>query len=581
MTPRSGLDRLLTPFRLAFLAFVLALPSLTVSLAGDDYFHRMILLSRGELGAALDPSFDLFSFVPEDHRALMVAQGAVPWWSDPAMRIALARPITALTHRADYALWPDNFVLQHVHSLLWFGLGVALVACLYRRVHGLTATAGIAGLLFAVEDSHALPAGWLANRNALLCLVFGTVLIHGHIRWREEGKPSHLLAALLALTLGLGSGEAALGGLAYVAAWQFTEERRTWVARLLPLLPYATIVLIWRALYNRAGFGTMGSALYVDPGREPLAFLVQAPQRLPLLMVAQWLQAPIDLWLFLPGSLQRLAVLVATAATLGLAALLFDVARRERLARFWLLGMSLALVPVCAAFPMDRLLVFAGVGAFGAMALLFRDLGVWPWRAVTRPSWRRSAAILLLVLHVPVAAVLLIGRSAAFRQVGLLTARGSRESPAEPETRDQTFIYVNGNDFLVIYAWIIREAEASPFGPRRVAQLSSLFSTGVVYREDANTLVVRSRGGFLRYSVDQVMASATRRFHAGERIERPDYTVEIRAITEGGRPLEVAFRFRNTLEDRAYRWLYWSKLHVAEFTLPAVGQSVTLSGLID
>jgi hypothetical protein len=33
--------------------------------------------------------------------------------------------------------------------------------------------AGMAALLFAVEDAHSMVAGWIANRNALLCLVFG------------------------------------------------------------------------------------------------------------------------------------------------------------------------------------------------------------------------------------------------------------------------------------------------------------------------------------------------------------------------------------------------------------------------
>jgi hypothetical protein len=347
------------------------------------------------------------------------------------------------------------------------------------------------------------------------------------------------------------------------------------------LTPYVLVVVVWRAFYDQAGYGTLGSTLYVDPGSEPVAFLGQAVGRFPLLITAQWLQAPIDLWLFLPPLWQHASVAGAVIASLGLLAILFGLLRRERVARFWLLGMSLALVPVCAAFPMDRLLIFAGIGAFGALAMLASDLAVWPWRPGAVGGFRRAAAIALLVLHLPVSALLLLFRTATFEEIGRLSARGARESPADAAVKHQTLVYVNGNDFLVIYTWIIRQAEGGSAAPQRVAQLSSAFTTQVVHREDEKTLVIRSGGGFLRYSVDRVMASSTRPFKVGERIERPDFTVEVRSITPDGRPLEVAFRFRHDLEDPSLRFLYWVRLHVRDFPLPDIGRSVTLDGLID
>jgi|CXWL01.1.fsa_nt_gi hypothetical protein len=578
---RPLLDRLLTPLGLASIAVALTLPALAAGVGADDYFHRMVLMARGPLGAALSPTFDLFSFVPEEQRATMTELGAVPWWSDPALKIALARPLSALTHRLDHALWPDNFVLQHLHSLLWFGLGVALVAGLYRRIHGAGPVAAMAALLYAVEDAHSLPATWLANRNSLLCLVFGAAAIHAHLAWRESSRRVYLFAALLALGLGLGAGEAAIGCLAYVAAWQITEERRSWVARLLPLIPYILVVAIWRVAYDAAGYGTVGSGLYVDPGREPVGFVAQLLERWPLLISAQWLQAPIDVWLVLSPARQHTAALFAMMACVGLAVLLFDLARRDRLSRFWLLGMSLALVPVCAAFPMDRLLVFAGLGAFGALARLLQDLAVWPFRTGTTRGWRRPVAIVLLVLHLPVAAFLLSARTALFPEIGRLSSRGAVESPKDSAISDQTLIHVNGNDFLVLFTWIIREVEADAPNPRRLAQLSSLFSTQTVRREDGRTLVIGSSGGFLRHSVDRILASRMRTFHVGERIERADFTAEVRSITSDGRPREVAFIFRRDLEDPSYRFLHWVRLHPVPFPLPVHGESVTLSGLID
>ena len=49
-------------------------------------------------------------------------------------------------------------------------------------------------------------------------------------------------------------------------------------------------------------------------------------------------------------------------------AVLSPLLRREPVARFWALGMVLSLIPICATFPMDRLLFFVGLGAAGLLA---------------------------------------------------------------------------------------------------------------------------------------------------------------------------------------------------------------------
>lgn len=577
MSTRSLLGHRFALLGLALLAVVLTLPALRAGLVGDDYFHRMVLLGRGELGARLSPTWDLFSFVPDSGRRILMDVGILPWWCDPGLRIALGRPVSALTHQADYALWPDTFVMQHLHSLVWFGLAVGLVAAIYRRVHGATPVAGLAGLFFAVEDAHAFPAAWLANRNALVCLVGGAAVILLHLAWHETGKRAYLVAALVTLAVALGAGEGALGALAYVAAWQITQERRPWLARLAPLAPYGAVVVIWRVLYGRAGYGTQGSALYLDPGREPLGFLAVLPERWPLLLAAQWFQAPVDVWLMLSRERQRTAAVLAATLVALLLAVLWDLLRKERLARFWFLGMALSAIPVCAAFPMDRLLIFAGIGAFGVLALLLQEVGVWPW---PRPGkgWRRPAAVVLLGLHLPLAAMLLVGRTAVLPAFGLFFADGAGHSPSGPDVAQQTFVFVNGNDFPVAYTWMIRQVDTPASSPRRVAQLSSALTHSLVYREDPQTLLVTSEGGFLADQLDCLLASPTRSFIEGEQVERPDYVAEIRGVTADGRPLQVAFRFQRPLEDPAYRWLHWEDGAVLEFPLPQVGESVTVRG---
>lgn len=105
----------------------------------------------------------------------------------------------------------------------------------------------MAGLLFAVADSHAMAAGWLAGRNGLLCLVCGLAALHQHLSWRRTGSPRFLAYALLLFALGLGCGEAA-----------------------------------------------RGSSIYLDPGSEPRLFLQAVIERAPLLAAAQWVKAPAE-----------------------------------------------------------------------------------------------------------------------------------------------------------------------------------------------------------------------------------------------------------------------------------------------
>ena len=564
------------PLALGSLAFLLTLPALRAGLIGDDYFHRAILLGRGDIGATAKPLPGLFTFVSPQTNGSIPESSYLPWWAGPDLHLSFARPLAALTHVLDYRLWPDSFAMQHLQSLLWFALAVGLVAAFYRRVHGPGLVAGLAGLLFAVEDAHAMSAGWLAARNTVLCLVCGSLLLHQHLTWRRTRRPRDLFLAFSALGVGLGCGEATLGALAYVAAWQCTREPGSWVRRSLPLVPYAAIVVSWRVLYSGLGYGVQGSSLYIDPGTRPILFLKALAERWPLLLAAQWWQAPVDLWLLLPRPAQVTASALAALPAAAVAALLWGLLRRDELARFWAVGMALSLVPLCAAFPMDRLLVFSGIGAFALMAMLCEACGVWLWQVAGGAGWRRRATQVLVVLHVPVAAFFLVARTLTLPTLGAFFTAGARAAPRGPEVPRQTFVFVNGNDFPVAYSYIVRVAMGEAAVPRAVAQLAPMTTTNAVEREDERTLVVAPRNGFLGMAVDRLLADPDRRFSPGETIRRPDFLAEVREVTGDGRPRRVAFRFRQPLEDPGYRWLYWNDGHLVPFPLPAVGQSTTI-----
>ncbi len=110
---------------------------------------------------------------------------------------------------------------MHVENVLLYALLTWLVGRLIQAVHGPGLAAGIAALVFAIDESHALTVMWIAGRNTLLAAVFGILAVRAHLRWRERATARswpHALAASLWFALALASGEAGLCSFGYVLA---------------------------------------------------------------------------------------------------------------------------------------------------------------------------------------------------------------------------------------------------------------------------------------------------------------------------------------------------------------------------
>ena len=72
--------------------------------------------------------------------------------------------MASLTHWVDYLLWPNSPAMMHVQSVLWYALLAGAVALLYQRLMGLTVAAGVAALLYCVDDA-APGAGGLPGKS--------------------------------------------------------------------------------------------------------------------------------------------------------------------------------------------------------------------------------------------------------------------------------------------------------------------------------------------------------------------------------------------------------------------------------
>ena len=229
------------PLILAGLACIIVLPSLAAGLSADDWFQRARLVDSPNFREIHAPFWDMFLFKDGDpeHMKEAIDRGHEVWWTLPELKIAFCRPITAFTHWIDYRLWPAYPAVMHAQSIVWFFFLVAAVTMLYRRLMGVTVLAGLAALLFALEDAHGITVGWLASRNALLACLFGTLTLLAHDRWRrDDWRMGRYLAPVL-LLISLLSAEAGVATMAYLVPYALFLDKGTRAARVKSLLAYA------------------------------------------------------------------------------------------------------------------------------------------------------------------------------------------------------------------------------------------------------------------------------------------------------------------------------------------------------
>jgi hypothetical protein len=563
------------PVLLALLGVVLCLPALRGGLAVDDLFQRIVLLGADPFGFGGDQArIDMFRFFDGDSELTLRAMGVgfVPWWTLPAIEISFLRPVTAATHLLDYVLWPEQPWLMHLHSLLWFGALVAAVTVLYRRIGGVTAAAGLAALLYAVDDAHGFAIGWVANRNALIAALLGVLAILAHVRWAQSDRLRHGVLALLCLVFGLLAGEAAVAAGAYIFAHSLWLDRSSWRVRAARLAPYAAVGIGWLALHRVLGYGALGSGLYIDPTKEPLSFLAAACERVPIALAAQLVGPSASFHAFVTEASVRWtwwgwAVLVV----LGVAVLLWRMLRREPEAGFWATGMLLSTIPISATFPHDRLLLFVGLGG---MALVARLVVVLVEEGGRRARWVIVGAVMLV--HVVLAGLGLPLAAYSPAVLARIMSEDVRVLPDDPALASQDLVLVNPNvPFLAGYYPIVRWSDALSV-PKRLRILGPGTTAMHIERVDARTLRVRPEAGFLSAPMDDLFRSVRYPMAAGETVTLPGLRVEIVSVNDAGRPAEALFRFDTPLEDPSLRWLAWRDSYPEPFVPPPIGSSVTL-----
>lgn len=580
------------PLLLAGLAIFLTLPALGAGLQFDDHLQRQTLARQPDLASAL---MNFFRFLDHNPAATsrLIEEGLLPWWTLPQLQIAFWRPLAALTHWLDNRLWPQAPLLMHAHSLLWFGALIMVMGYLYRHLFqpipaGETAhsayspwVARLAALLYALDDAHGFPAGWLANRNAVMAALFGGLTLWVYDRWRRGGWANGAWLAPFLFLLGLLSAEAAMATGAYLLAHALFLDQAPWPRRGLALLPFAITGLTWQFIYRWLGYGAYGTA-YADPLVEPFSTLAALVERGPLLLLGQFFLPPPELALFLPPPFPAIHWGIALAG-LGLLSFLFwPLLREDALARFWAAGLLLATPLACLILPSSRLLFFIGLGGMGLVA---QFLG-WIWanhrsvgqtevcpaagQAEAYPTGLgRWVAALWIVIHLIIAPLLLP-----------LNSYSPALADLEPAIRGlpsgQTLVIVTApNSFYPAFIPYLRD-QAGQTVPARLRLLATGLYPVEVRRLDQRTLRVRPTGGYL-LGLDTVFRGASHPLEPDKPVVLPDVTIHITALTLDGRPAEARFQFNGPLETKT--WVYWQNGSYHPFPLPQVGEQVRVSTL--
>lgn len=599
------------PYFLAAAAILISLPAIGTGLLTDDYMHRAMLagdsqavqqLSQvglapedsGRLGPALS---DLFVVVdPAKNLDRFRTYGNLPWWTSDGYRVAHWRPAASLTHWLDYRLFPNTVWLMHLHSILWFAAVVFLVALLYRRFIDTAWIAGLASVLYLLSDDSYFPTAWLANRNLLISLFFGIMTLMAHDRWRRDHWKPGIVAVPLCLLVSVLATEGGIATFAYLFAYEVAMATGRPSKRILALMPSVAVIVLWRLFYDVQSYGAAGGGFYLDPVRQPLSFLAAVAQRAPVFLAGQWTTIPSELYGLLAPEGRILLWCVLVPVAVGMPLALWPLLGANRRARFWLLGMYGAVLPICATIPMSRALLFAAVGAF---ALVAECLGGWhrhlAWvpRSGATGRWFRKLVIGLLIVHLPLAAATRVLAPKAMSKVQKRLKRTLAIGLFIRLRPHQNLVIMNAPNPASLTCdpfWAVYNDKGLPAGIR---MLVPGYGPLEITRTDPRRLVVKSLSDnffkceeglridpvFFYRLLSDVRGSEPPATVAA-RVTRPPMTVEVLAVDERGRPSEIACEFETALEAPSLRWIYWNwgRRHFEAFHPPPVGTAVCLPG---
>lgn len=566
---------------ISLLAVLLALPTLSSGLIGDDFLFRERITG---LSNTPHPGtfFGLYTFADgkEDHIQAMKDAGIFQWWTADHALMSFWRPLSELSHWIDYQLWPDSPALMHVHSLLWYGLLVWLLSRFYRQLDPATTRPGLAALIFAVSPMHLFTVIWLAARNQLIAGCLIVLILMSFHRWRQGRGLAYGLLSMFLMAIGLAAAEAAVAAMGYLVAYLIVLEPRhtRWRIRFGALLPFLALVVAWRIYYVHLGYGSAGLGGYIDPGRDPLRFAQALMTRMPALLLAGVYGASSSVFHLLTEQSQVIYALVAAAILAGsIWAGQIRQVWSHPLARFFGIGAIMSLVPVCAAATNDRLLLNAEFGLSPLLAMLFT--ATWKQKLPAQQDQvslmaSKGIAIVLMLIHLLIYPIATLSMAISAPMINKASMQlESLSLPDELETPNSKVILINPPKALFVgYYQTIRRY----FGLRNPSSMQALTSGD----QSVTLTILTSRS--IRLQGDRGLGEPISRdmkrqpLHVGDNIRAGSFLVIVEKVNAEGNATQALFEFDFPLQDAPWQFYVWGDSGYKRFKLPPIGRSMTL-----
>lgn len=567
------------------LALLVGLPTLAIPWVMDDWF--ILMTNAAWLGAEnahwwaisetqADPLGlpSSFCFAEGDPAAgaRWRAAGVYPWWTDPGLRLCFWRPLASLSHLADF-LVSRGPLLAHVHSLLWYLLLVAGVARFWgRRLGG--GVALLAAALFAIDDAHAFPVAWVANRNGLMSAALAAWALVA----QDARRP---LAAVGLVGLALLGGESGLGAVGLLAAHAWVYRRDSQGRVPVALVGALVLAVGWLGAYAALGFGAQGSGLYASPFSEPGRWLLGAAAHLPMLTAVMLAPMPADLLMADPGLLPLVlgqSLVVLGLVGWGLRRLWPTLEAHEQNAlRFAVVGFLLAALPALSTTPTSRLATLPGIAGVGALALMVRAF----LRERRKDKAERDRKLFglgafMALFHTVVAGLAWPGITTFLVQGDAVAKEHLDATEALLDGAETAVLLVASDPALTVYL-----PDASVAQGRKMTHWSTLSHTPVphmVRRTGPARIELESQGEAMnRRPFAALYRAEAAGFEVGERIETEAYTVEVQEVDDTGHPVRIAVDFGRPLEDPGLAVLHWDGEALVRWVAPAVGEEVEVA----
>lgn len=550
---------------------VLFSPAVRAPLFLDDYLQGAMV--EGTFPVPRSP-WNLYDFVDDGARAVLTDRGLLPWWSHPHLAIRFLRPLSSGLVWMDHRVFHHGALAMHLHSLAWWMVAVLAVRFFYASYFSPRQTL-LATAIFALAPCHALPLAWVANRETLVSLAFGGLALAAEARWRDERRLVDGIVASGLFTLAmLGGGEYALCFGGYVLAMDLIR-RESLVRRVAGWVPFLVPAFFYLVVRGVLGYGTAGSGFYLDPMRDTVAFLTNAPSHAASLLATGWLTLDSEAW---GGGLSRwLLGAIVGAVAFGL---VVPVRRAfaalpvpSRRVAIWLLfGSIFALVPTLAVVSARRLLGVGMVGIAATVALVLDRAWFTVDDAPTVARGRKEALLSLAALGLGFAH-LVHGPATAWLQ-----SRRHRADAAEFEGRMRWLrerVRASGKTEV----GVLRGTAGAFFAPfaidargRPPARWCVLAQAGHVLalRRDLHTLDLVAGEGRSLFPVGEhnLYRNASAVLHVGDVVSARGLRVTILEEGDGG-PRSARFEFDDDPEMRL--WINDAFANTEEVELPSRG----------